>query len=234
MCHIGLPATNRNWGYCTAAFLSGSWTDDANGAHDPSPCPRMARLLRRKIHETRGLDIRLSSSSTRTPGILLKILVLNVRFKVANYAKSWFHGHSCSVLPITTARRRLLRFLCAGRCCGLSLPVSMSLWRSAETSGLITPSHPHQAAATTSRIPGLYLHLFFRFHNLPSSCPFSWFTNTWSNMLTSLWEPRAQPTWRRSSSCQRFIASSHHASASQFFLVANPWMWVSSKCLSGL
>lgn len=163
MCHIGLPPTNRNWGYCTAVFLSGSWTDGPNGTHVPCLCPKMVRLLRRKIHETRGLDIRLSSSSTRTPGILLKILVLNIRFKVANYAKSWFHGHSCSVLPITTARRKLLRFLCARRCCGLSLLVSMSLWCSAEPSGLITPSHIHQPAVTKGKtqIPGVYFQCIY-------------------------------------------------------------------------
>lgn len=143
MCHIGLLRTNRNWGYCTVAFLSGSWTDDPNGTQVPSPCPKMAQLLRRKIYETRGLEIRLSLSSTRSPGILSKILVLNLRFKVANYAKSWFHGHSCTVLPITTARRRLLRFFCTRRCCGLSMVVSMSLRRLAEPSGLITPSLLH-------------------------------------------------------------------------------------------
>lgn len=144
MCHIGLPPTNRNWGYCTVAFLSGSWTDDANGTQVPSLCPKMAQLLRRKTYETRGLKIRLSLSSTRSPGILSKILVLNLRFKVANYAKSWFHGHSCTVLPITTAHRRLLRFFWTRRCCGLSVAVSMSLRCSAEPSGLITPSHLHQ------------------------------------------------------------------------------------------
>lgn len=161
MCHIGLPSTNRNWGYCTAAFLSGSWTDGWNGTQYSSLCPKMARLLRRKIHETRGLDIRLSSSSTRSPGILSKILVLNLRFKVANYAKSWFHGHSCTVLPITTDRRRLLRFACAGRCCGLSLPVSMSLRRSTETSGLIKLHLIFIRPAVTMgniQSPEVYLH----------------------------------------------------------------------------
>lgn len=144
MCHIGLPPTNRNWEYCTVAFLSGSGTDGPNGTQVSSLCSKMARLLRRKIHETRGLDIRLSLSSTRSRGILSKILVLNLCFKVTNYAKSWFHGHSCAVLPITTARRRLPRFFCTRRCCGLSMAVSMSPRRSAEPSGLIPPSHLHQ------------------------------------------------------------------------------------------
>lgn len=156
MCHIRPPPTNRNWGYCTVAFLSGSRTDDPNGTQVPS-LPKTAQLLRRKIYETRGLEIRLSLSSTRSPGILSKILVLNLRFKATNYAKSWFHGHSCTVLPITTARRRRLWFLCTRRCCGLSLAVSMSPRCSAEPSGPIAPSHLRQPPAATAgktHIPG--------------------------------------------------------------------------------
>lgn len=163
MCHIGLPPTNRNWGYCSVAFLSGSWIDDPNGTQVPSLCPKMAQLLRRKIYETRGLEIRLSLSSTRSPGILSKILVLNLRFKVANYAKSWFHGHSCTVLPITTAQCGLLRFFCTRRWCGLSVVVSMSPRCSAEPSGLITPSHlhrPQQLTTGKTQIPEAYLHFF--------------------------------------------------------------------------
>lgn len=155
MCHIGLPHTNRSWGYCTVAFLSGSGTDGPNGTQVPSLGSKMARLLRRKIHETRGLDIRLSLSSTRSSGILSKILVLNLCFKVTNYAKSWFHGHSCTVLPITTAPRRLLWFLCTGRCCGLSMVVSMSPRRSAEPSGPIPPSHLHQPRQPPQNSRGL-------------------------------------------------------------------------------
>lgn len=179
MCHIGLSPTNRNWGYCTVAFLSGLWTDGPNGTQVPSLYPKMARLLKRKIHETRGLEIRLSLSSTRSPGILSKILVLNLRFKVANYAKSWFHGHSCTVLPITTARRRLPRFFCTRRCCGLSMGVLMSLRCSAEPSGLIAPSHLHQPRQPPQARPK-FLGFTFSFytwgrksvslvHNLPPS-----------------------------------------------------------------
>lgn len=102
MCHIGLPPTNRNWGYFTAIFLSGSWTVSSNGTQVSSFSPKMAWFYRRKTHERSVLDIRLSSRSKRCPGILLKILVLNLCFKVTNYAKSWFHGHSCTTLPITT------------------------------------------------------------------------------------------------------------------------------------
>lgn len=196
MCHIGLPPTNRNWGYCTMAFLSGSWTDDPNGTQGQSLCSKKAQLLRRKIYETRDLEIRLSLSSTRSPGILSKILVLNLRFKVANYTKSWFHGHSCTVLPITTARRRLLRVFCMKRCCGLSMGVSMSLRCLAEPSGLITPSHlhqPQQSPQTRPRFQGFT----FSFHIWgkkfggrclpPNSIPFpsrsiSWLTRTLSNM----------------------------------------------------
>lgn len=164
MCHIGLPPTNRNWGYCTMAFLSGSWTDDPNGTQVQSLCPKKAQLLRRKIYETRDLEIRLSLSSTRSPGILSKILVLNLCFKVANYAKSWFHGHSCTVLPITTARRRLLRVFCMKRCCGLSMGVSMSLRCSAEPSGLITPISSSSASAVTTgqtQISRVYLQFSY-------------------------------------------------------------------------
>lgn len=68
-----------------------------------------------------GLGIRLSSSSTRSPSILSKILVLNPCFKVANYPKSWFHGHSCTVLPITTAVHRQLWWAASARLSGARL-----------------------------------------------------------------------------------------------------------------
>lgn len=110
----------------------------------PISLSKMQWLLSRKIHETRGLNIRLSSSSTRSPGILSKILVLNLCFKVANYAKSWFHGHSCTVLPITTAhqtatvspRKKMPRFISVG--------INVSR-HSAGPYGLITPSHQQHA-----------------------------------------------------------------------------------------
>lgn len=136
---IGLPPTNGNRGYCTLAFVSGSGTDAPNGTQVPSLNCSTARLLGRKIYESRDLDIRLSLSSTRSPGIL----VLNLCFKVTNYAKSWFYGHSWAVLPITPAPRRLQR-----RGCGR---VSMAVHT--EACGPTPPPHLQRRGADSRALP---------------------------------------------------------------------------------
>lgn len=81
------------WYFCLAHEQT-----DPNAPQLPSHWPKNV-IRNENIYETWGLEIRLSSSSTRSPGILSKILLFNLCFKVANYAQSWFHGHSCTALP---------------------------------------------------------------------------------------------------------------------------------------
>lgn len=131
MCHIGLPPTNRNWEYCTMAFVSGSGTHKHTGTQEPPWCPRRRSRQVKTTNETRALEIRLWVSSSRSTGMSSKILVLKLCFKVANEAKSWFHGHSCSVLPITTAPCAWLWFLCRRRFCGrihVTAKLSRTIW----------------------------------------------------------------------------------------------------------
>lgn len=54
------------------------------------------------------LHIRLPSSSNWSSGIWSKIWALKLCFWVGNCTKSWFHGHSCRVLAITTQPQQIV------------------------------------------------------------------------------------------------------------------------------
>lgn len=138
------------------AFVSGSWTHGLTGTQEPPPCPPRHSCQARTTNERRALEIRLSGRSSSSTGILSKILVLKLCFKVANYAKSWFHGHSCTVLAITTAPCGWLWFLCRRRFCGhIHAPATLSRTIWAHTSF----SSSSASAGLTGQVQAEHLRL---------------------------------------------------------------------------